>query len=46
MSETVFINFRGGIIAPDTLYNIMVAIQRIRIPFVRFGLRQQLLVEL
>jgi len=46
MSETVFINFRGGIIAPDMLYNIMVAIQRIRIPFVRFGLRQQLMVEL
>lgn len=32
MSETVFINFRGGIIAPDTLYNIMVAIQRIGCP--------------
>ena len=46
MGETVFINFRGGIIAPDQLYNIMVAIQRIRIPYVRFGLRQQLMVEL
>lgn len=46
MSETVFINFRGGIIDPGQLYNIMVAIQRIRIPFVRFGLRQQLIVEL
>jgi hypothetical protein len=46
MANTVFINFRGGIIAPGDLYNILLAAQKVKVLYVRFGLRQQLLVDL
>jgi rubredoxin len=42
---TIKINFRGGIISPGDLYNILVAATRAGIYFVSFGLRQQLLIE-
>lgn len=43
-SATIKINFRGGIISPGDLYNIMVAATRAGIRHVSFGLRQQLLI--
>jgi hypothetical protein len=46
MINTVFINFRGGIIAPDDLHNILVAVNKVKIKDVHFGLRQQLLVDM
>jgi len=46
MANTVFINFRGGIISPGDLYNILLAAQKVKVLYVRFGLRQQLLVDL
>ena len=46
MANTVFINFRGGIISPGDLYEILKAAQKIKVQYVRFGLRQQLLVDL
>jgi hypothetical protein len=46
MANTVSINFRGGIISPANLYGILNAAQKIKVPYVRFGLRQQLLVDL
>ena len=45
MEQTVIINFPGGIISPGNLYNILVAAARVKLKFVRFGLRQQLLVD-
>jgi hypothetical protein len=44
--NTVFINFRGGIIAPDDLVNILLVVNKVRIKDVHFGLRQQLLVDM
>jgi len=38
-------NFRGGIISPGELYNILVASTRAGIHYVSFGLRQQLLID-
>jgi rubredoxin len=46
MTNTVFINFRGGIISPGDLYNILLAAQKTKVLYVRFGLRQQLLVDM
>jgi rubredoxin len=46
MANTVSINFCGGIISPGDLYNILLAAQKIKVRYVRFGLRQQLLVDL
>jgi hypothetical protein len=46
MINTVFINFRGGIIAPVDLHNILLAVNKVRIRDVHFGLRQQLLVDM
>ncbi len=46
MPNTIFINFRGGIISPGNLNNILLAVQKIKILYVRFGLRQQLLVDM
>src|SRR6187551_2549926 len=43
-SFTIKINFRGGIISPGDLYNILVAASRAGVRNVRFGLRQQLLI--
>ncbi|WP_316797208.1 rubredoxin [Pedobacter agri] len=45
MDQTIIINFPGGIISPGNLYNILIATSKAKIPFVRFGLRQQLLVD-
>lgn len=45
MDQTIIINFPGGIISPGNLFNILVAATKARIQFVRFGLRQQLLVD-
>lgn len=42
---TIKINFRGGIVSPGELYNILVAAKSAGILELRFGLRQQLLVE-
>lgn len=39
------INFRGGIIAPDNLYDILDTASKNGIREVRFGLRQQLYIE-
>lgn len=46
MANTIFINFRGGIISPGDLYNILLAAQNIKVLNVRFGLRQQLLIDM
>jgi len=46
MEQTVIINFPGGIISPGSLYNILVAAAKVRLRYVRFGLRQQLLIDL
>ncbi|RYF88705.1 MAG: rubredoxin, partial [Chitinophagaceae bacterium] len=43
---TIKINFKGGIISPGELYNILVAATRSGIYYVSFGLRQQLLIDL
>ena len=45
MYQTIIINFPGGIISPGNLYNILVAAGKARIQYVRFGLRQQLLID-
>jgi rubredoxin len=42
---TIKINFRGGIISPGDLYNILVAASRAGIRNVSFGLRQQLFIS-
>ena len=41
----IIINFPGGIISPGELHNILVAAARAKVLFVRFGLRQQLLID-
>jgi hypothetical protein len=43
--NTIKINFKGGIISPDDLYNILVAASKSSVLYVRFGLRQQLLFD-
>ena len=43
--NTIKINFKGGIILPDDLYNILLAASKSSILYVRFGLRQQLLFD-
>ncbi len=43
--NTVKINFKGGIIPHPDLYNILVAAGKSGLLFVRFGLRQQLLLD-
>ncbi|MGM9476069.1 rubredoxin [Pedobacter sp. GSP4] len=45
MYQTIIINFPGGIISPGNLYNILVAASKASIQYVRFGLRQQLLID-
>jgi rubredoxin len=45
LSNTVKINFKGGIISPGNLYNILVATTKAGILYVGFGLRQQLLID-
>ncbi len=46
MANTVSINFRGGIISPGDLFNILSAAQKIKVLYVRFSLRQQLLIDM
>src|ERR1043165_3996822 len=43
--NTIKINLKGGVIAPDNFYNILLAASKFRILYVRFGLRQQLLID-
>jgi len=43
--NTVKINFKGGIIPPADLYNILLAAEKSELLYVRFGLRQQLLFD-
>ena len=43
--NTIKINFKGGIISPGDLYNILLAAERSGLLYVRFGLRQQLLID-
>jgi rubredoxin len=43
--STIKINFRGGIISPGDLYNICVAAGKAGALYIRFGLRQQLLLD-
>jgi hypothetical protein len=43
--NTVKINFKGGIIPHAYLYNILVAAGKSNVHYVRFGLRQQLLLD-
>ena len=43
--NTIKINFKGGIISPGELYNILLAADRSGLLYVRFGLRQQLLID-
>ena len=43
--STIKINFRGGIISPGELYNILVAATKAGVYYVSFGLRQQLLID-
>ncbi len=45
MIATIIINFCGGIISPGDLLNILVAAAKVKVHFVRFGLRQQLLID-
>jgi rubredoxin len=46
MYEIVSISFKGGIISPGQLLNILIAVTKSNIKFVRFGLRQQLLIDI
>lgn len=46
MTKTVKINFKGGIISPGDLYNIVLAASKSGVLNVRFGLRQQLHIEI
>jgi len=39
------INFRGGIISPGVLYNLLIVANRAGLYYVSFGLRQQLLID-
>ncbi|MBK5270330.1 MAG: rubredoxin [Bacteroidia bacterium] len=43
--HTIKVNFCGGIISPGDLYNILVAAGKAGITRVKFGLRQQLLID-
>ena len=43
--NTIKVNFKGGIIPPADLYNILVAAAKSGLLDVRFGLRQQLLLD-
>jgi rubredoxin len=39
------VNFKGGIVSPGVLQNVLLAVKEARLEHVRFGLRQQLLVD-
>ncbi|MEP7109193.1 MAG: rubredoxin [Ferruginibacter sp.] len=44
-TNTIKVNFKGGIIPPEKLYNILLAAGKSGLLFVKFGLRQQLLLD-
>ncbi len=44
-TNTIKVNFKGGIIDPARLYNILMACGKSGLLYVRFGLRQQLLFD-
>lgn len=44
-TSVIKVNFKGGIISPGDLYNILVAAESSGLTEVRFGLRQQMLLE-
>jgi len=44
-TRTIKVNFKGGIIPPNDLYNILLAASKSGLLYVRFGLRQQLLFD-
>jgi rubredoxin len=44
-STTIIINFKGGIISPGYLKDILDIASELRIPHVRFGLRQQMMLD-
>jgi rubredoxin len=44
-TQTISINFSGGIISPGYLYTLLEIAETARVKQVRFGLRQQLLIE-
>ena len=44
-ANTIKVNFKGGIISPGDLYNILLAVGKSGLLYVRFGLRQQLLID-
>ena len=39
------INFKGGIVSPGYLYNLLENLEQVGVKQVRFGLRQQLLID-
>jgi hypothetical protein len=39
------VNFKGGIVSPGVLQNVLLAVSKAKLQHVRFGLRQQLLVD-
>lgn len=43
--HTIKINFKGGIISPGDLFDILVASEKAFVSSVKFGLRQQLLID-
>jgi len=43
--NTIKINFKGGIISPGELFRILLIAKKYRLLYVRFGLRQQLLLD-
>lgn len=44
-SNTIKVNFKGGIIDPAELYSILLIARKAKLLYVRFGLRQQLLLD-
>ncbi|MNK22326.1 hypothetical protein D3C87_406010 [compost metagenome] len=46
MEQLIIINFPGGIVSPGKLYHILTAADKVRVRYVRFGLRQQLLIDI
>ena len=44
-TQSVVINFRGGIVSPGHLKEILEIAQEARVSHIRFGLRQQLRLE-
>ena len=46
LTQTVTLNFTGGIISPGFLYHILDAAEKYQVKRVRFGLRQQLVMDI